>query len=408
MSSVNFTGEVKILRAKILSFKGTTADIQQQIIGIEVYEDIFSPFRTMNVVLRESVDFLNLFPFIGEELINIKIETPGTNRPIEGLFYVYRVSDRVQTKDKEVVYTLKAISQEWVTDINSKISKTFLGEPKVIVNELITQGLGSTRPILIGKTTNKTAFTAGYWSPVKCLNHLAKLTIGQKESPTFLFFENRNGFNFECINDLLLRSPYQTFNRDNFSRTLAGGNSLQTVVDPQQEYQSILEMSVPETGDFMRDMLEGKFKSTMFTYDITKGVMKENKFEFSKMGANQLNPNPGTSNKVVATEQSKVTTKQAQFATYNNISNVTNYKYHQHRQAFFNQLLKFKTMILVKGRTDYTVGQVMKLDIPKMKQMGVNNEDKILSGNYLLSAICHNIYKDGHKCTMELIKDSTL
>jgi len=33
-------------------------------------------------------------------------------------------------------------------------------------------------------------------------------------------------------------------------------------------------------------------------------------------------------------------------------------------------------------------------------------EDKIMSGIYLISAICHNITRKSHQCIIELIKDS--
>jgi hypothetical protein len=35
-------------------------------------------------------------------------------------------------------------------------------------------------------------------------------------------------------------------------------------------------------------------------------------------------------------------------------------------------------------------------------------EDKLLSGNYLIAALCHFINRESHECTIELIKDSYL
>lgn len=67
-----------------------------------------------------------------------------------------------------------------------------------------------------------------------------------------------------------------------------------------------------------------------------------------------------------------------------------------------------KVSINVFGRTDYSAGQRVHLSVPRSTQIKKNDdpEDKILSGNYLIGAICHLITLDSHQCTMELIKDS--
>jgi hypothetical protein len=46
------------------------------VLAITVYEDIFSPFISGSLTVRESFDLVNLFPFVGEEMIEIQIVTP--------------------------------------------------------------------------------------------------------------------------------------------------------------------------------------------------------------------------------------------------------------------------------------------------------------------------------------------
>jgi hypothetical protein len=77
------------------------------------------------------------------------------------------------------------------------------------------------------------------------------------------------------------------------------------------------------------------------------------------------------------------------------------------------QAESFKVTIKVKGRTDYTVGQVVYLDIntPSPAQNDDTPEDlvdQMFSGNYLVAAINHYIDREMHECTMELIKDSLI
>lgn len=410
---LDHTGDVKFHYVNVKSLTGKTADVSDQVVTIEVYEDIFVPFRTMNVTLKESNDFLNLFPFIGEEFVEIKLETPTTGKFIEGLFYVYRVSDRIQTRDKEVVYALKCISYEWLADINTKISKSFKGKCSDIAKELIQDGLATSKNVYLTETTNKTAFTGGFWSPIKCLNHMAKIAVGKNDSPTFLFFENKDGFVFECINDLLVNEPFQQFVKDNMTRQPEDDTGF-TRRNPEEEYKRILSMTTPDTGDFMDNMMNGMYKTTLWSHDGTKKYgIEENIYEIDKDDSqNLLNENKGYTENTPAVKNSKFMMVPKKMFLYNDIDNTTNDMHHQKRVAFFNNLMKFKVNLLVFGRTDYTIGQVMELWIPKMNQTledgdpDKDNEDEVLSGKYLLIALAHHFTREGHRCSMELVKNS--
>ena len=67
-----------------------------------------------------------------------------------------------------------------------------------------------------------------------------------------------------------------------------------------------------------------------------------------------------------------------------------------------------KIQVTVMGRTDYTVGMIVELDLNKMQPIQKNEDakDNIFSGRYIVSAINHYINRDKHECSMELIKDS--
>ena len=65
--------------------------------------------------------------------------------------------------------------------------------------------------------------------------------------------------------------------------------------------------------------------------------------------------------------------------------------------------------IVVPGRTDYTAGQKVNVKLDKVEPVSKNDtdtEDKMFSGDYIISAINHYISREMHECHMELIKDS--
>jgi hypothetical protein len=405
--ALSFAGDVELEKVILYNTSGKKANILGQVLSIEVYEDLFTPFRTLNVVLKDSVDYISKFPFIGEEYLDVKIYTPTLeNKAIQGKFYIYRIADRQPIRNREVVYTLKAISEEWVTDINTKLSQTFKGKCSELAQKIVENSLKTKKKINVESSINVTAFTAGYWPPIKCLNFLATNAISQKKSPTYLFYENREGFNFNAIETLLEQKTYQKFIRDNYTREM--DNDTFSQKNPEEDFKRILDLIVPDVGDYFNEIQNGRLKSHIITHDAATNSYKTGNYNADDQTL--LNPEKGYK-KPVAEPKGSTIVMNKHFMTYDNIPDATNADTVQKRESFFQNLMKFKMTMLVIGRTDYRVGQVMELSIPKSTEItsgNSNTDDPIVSGRYLLSAVAHYINKDYHRCSMELIKNSIL
>lgn len=413
---LRFAGDVNLEEVTLRTLNGQSANITGQVISLEIYEDMFTPFMSVSVVLRESVDYINLFPFVGEEYLEIKVSTPNIDQKIDSSFYIYKITDRMYTKEREVAYTLKGISKEYVVDANRKVSQTFKGNIGEIALTLAQKGgLNTDKTIFIESTTNKTAFTAAYWQPSKCLTYLATNAQNQNLSPTYLFYENRNGYNFRSIDELLKATTYHKFIKDNFTRSGMNDASVQATKDPQEDFKRILQLDVPVLSDYMEDIQTGRLKSRIVSHDLVTKQYTVKDFSVRKDTEHPptlLNKNPAYSPYAATNSISTLMIMPRHFANYTSFADVTNYSTAQKRMSFFQNLNKYKVNIEVLGRTDYTVGQVFELSIPKAtqitKEQNETAEDEILSGRYILSAISHMITKEGHICNMELIKNSII
>ena len=72
---VTFAGDVTINSLELIA-GSTKLDIRNQIANIEFFEDIFSPFITGKVVISDTQDLINRMPLIGQEILQVNIETP--------------------------------------------------------------------------------------------------------------------------------------------------------------------------------------------------------------------------------------------------------------------------------------------------------------------------------------------
>ena len=412
-TAIRFAGDVQLKQIILSSLNGQIANITNQVILIEIYEDLFSSFTTLSIVIRESVDYINLFPFVGEEYVDVDIVTPTMDQHIKGRFYIYKITDREYTSEREVVYAMKCIAEEFITDANTKISKAFSGNVSESAFKILGKdGFDTKKKLNVEATSNTSKFTANFWTPSKCLNYLATNAINASGSPSYLFYENRDGFNFRSIDSLLSAPPYHKFIKDNYTRTSIG-NSTQTTKDPKEDYKRIIEFSVPVLTDYINEIQSGRLKSRLITHDILtkKYTVKDYSVKKDPSPPTLLNPNPAYSKYATANNSSTMLFMPRYYGNFTNFSDVTNTKIVQKRMSFFQGLNKYKINIQVFGRTDYTVGQVVEVNVPKVTQItkrDTDPRDNILSGNYLISAISHIINRENHTCNIELIKNSVL
>ena len=128
---IRFAGDVSIEKIELISANGFGQEITNQVIAIGIYEDLFSPFISGVIAVKDSLDFINLFPLVGEEYVNIKVHTTsfqGEGLAIDDQYVVYKLTNRVQTGDRNMVYELHFISREALVDMNKKISKAYEGK----------------------------------------------------------------------------------------------------------------------------------------------------------------------------------------------------------------------------------------------------------------------------------------
>lgn len=412
-NKVRFAGDVDIEDVTIITSQGFAQTITPQVIGIEIYEDMFSSFITGKLILQDSQEISNLMPLIGEEIVRIKVVTPGLPKEdvYEKEFYIYKMDDRMKTQERELVYVLYFISKEAIVDLNKKISKAYSGKVSDIVEQLITTeyGLESKKQLNIEETANSTKFISNFWSPTKCLQYCSDNAINPAESPTYLFFENKYGLNFVSIDTIYKVAPLmQRFIWDNYSAEIGGGTSSR---DIEKDYQRVMSFDMSSVYNYMDRLQSGFYGGEIIYYDILSKqyVHTFHQPEFEK--EKHLNEYPLYSSNVAARPKGMLIYDHMYYNNYDGYSDTTNTKTILKRKALLAAAEAYKVNITVLGRTDYSAGQKVYLEVPKSTQIEETDtkddiEDKLLSGFYLIGAICHFISREKHECTMELIKDS--
>jgi len=413
--AARFAGDVSIDKVKIITRSGLAQDIAAQVITIQIFEDLFSPFISGSLIVRESLDLINLFPFAGEERLELEISTPSLQKGnIKSNFYIYKLTDRELLGDKSVVYQLHFISEEAVIDMNKKVSRVFGDKPDVIVDYLCKDsinGMQTKKNLNIESSSKVIKFISNFWSPTKAIQYATNGAVNNNDSPSYLFFENRDGFNFLSLETLYSNAVYQQFVYDKYTRDkLPKGGDAKNV---GQDYKRIDTISIPFGFDYIDRLRSGLFASKMISYDLTKkqyNMKMYNMFDHFD-GAKHLNQHNIASNKSIFRTNSTLINYPRANSTFSGFGDATNYRNEQKRLSLIKAAEANKIQIIVPGRCDYTVGQKINVRLYKVEPLSDRDEDnldKMFSGNYIIAAVNHHINRERHECNMELIKDSLM
>ena len=413
---IRFAGDVSVDNISVVTSRGMTQNITNQVIKVEIFEDLFSPFMSGIITVMESFDFINLLPFVGEEFVNINIHTPSLEQKdyIKQQFYIYKITDRIVSGDRTIFYQLHFVSREAIADVNKNISKPYSGLVSDIAKDLISNkefGLESTKAVNSEPTANRTKFISNYWSPVRCLNYVTNAAQGKSGTADYVFYENRKGFNFVSLESLYNQPAFQEFVYDNYAKdVLSDGRA---IFNLNEDYKRIIEYDVPVIADYLDKAKSGMYGSKIITTDpLSKKYYSKNySMNLDYNNTYHLNPHAPVTTELIRSPNSLVFTSPRQYGTHNGYGDLSNVKFIQRRLSQMMQAQNTKINVTVLGRTDYTVGMKVKVLLYKMqpiKKSEANQDvlDTILSGYYIVSAINHSINREKHECTMELIKDS--
>lgn len=411
---LRFAGDVSIDKVQVVTSSGFYQDITAQVINIEYFENIISPFISGCITVRESLDLVNLFPFAGEEFVDIEVSTPTLQQSkIKGRYYIHKLSERELIGDRNVVYRLHFISVEAIIDMNKKISKVYTGNISDIVKQLLTDkvnGLQTTKSIITDPTIRDAKFIANFWSPTQCINHLLEYAVNKNNTPNFVFFENRDGFYFISLESLYTNGVKQEFVYDKYTRDNLNSKGASTK-NISEDYKRILDLNIPVGFSYIDRIKSGSLSSKLISWDVTRkkyNVKLYNLFErFDKQV--HLNKFPLASNRAIFKSNSAIINLPRQTDNFAGFGDTSNYKILQERNSLMVLSSQSSIRIVVPGRTDYTAGQKVSVKLDKVEPVSkkdVDTEDKMFSGNYIISAINHYISREMHECHMELIKDS--
>ena len=387
-------------------------EIMDLVAELNIHEDMFNNTLSANIILEDTWNIIGRFPVVGHELITISLDTPEAENELILEFRVYKIDNYEKSSDRASVYTIQLISAEYLLNLGTTISKSY---PDSLTSEVVRNIFDemylmefdmSGKVVDIEPTQNVHDIWIPNWKPFDAINWLASKSVPEsKMGSNYVFYENRDGFNFKSIETLAdVDEPIATYYHGSKNTT----QERNSAVNVKDKHLLLNSYSVEHTFDIISNISMGMYASRVIYHDMLKRSYKVNDYnyvnnwpEHKHIGESMLVS--GTENHDVFQNNSLSFQKVIPIST--DASSLDDEA--QARLSQLQQLNSFKLNVTLQGDVNRKIGDIIAVEIPSAEQVDTELVlDPFYSGRYLVTALRHIINSTGHNTSMELVKDS--
>ena len=394
-------------------------DVTDMFEELNIFDSIFNPAMTGTILINDAFGLSNKLSFDGSEILIIDMGKTSDAAQIKKSFRIYKQSSRKSLNLNSEGYLLHFVSDEFILSQQIKISQafkdTYANITKKILNNYLSvvdidiavlEASDGIRSVVI---PNKTPFEA--------IDFCTKRAVNDKMSPTFLFFENKLGYNFVTTSTLLAKPAVHNINFQP-----------KNLSDPSGELMGAMHYEVVTQFDMNKNIKAGVYAGTFIGFDINTRTVANKIVDFDSLYKKSNHANKTANIGSITNKQGFKNTEmfgskkilypitafssndpyvRENDPTLANLEDDT-YNYLLQREAMMQNLMNLRMKIVMPGNFDLTSGLTANLRLPARseKAKGSDNVDHSLNGKYLIVATRHIITYEKHETIMEVATDS--
>jgi len=409
-------GDINIKEITLISQDGERRyDLLAQVKGINIYESIMSPVIFADLSVQDSIGLLQDFPILCEEYIAISFETPKTkSEPTKYIFRIRSVSDKqISENNKMNTYTLNLVSAEIIRNSVTRIANKSKLSPSDVVKSILTDDLGTEKPIRIDATKGVNAGVEyAARSPFSAIDVLRTAAISTRyPASSFVFFENKYGYHFVTIERLMEDGAKAQDQGNDVTDKEFFFDTRRNDSVKDMTFRNILAYNQMTFGDSISKLQNGGLTNFVSAYDFTRGNYSTRTY-VNNIGQDVFKT--ADTNRASTSSSNFDRSFGKRSATYRFIP-ISPDLYSADIQeklaiqtAYIQTLTQNIVQIYVYGDSDITVGDVIKCNFPASTSFDSNEGlSRLDGGNYLVSKLRHIIMngdRPQHAMSLELIK----
>lgn len=415
-----------LVKEIIIVTKKGLIDITNLYEEINLYDSIFMPVSSGNILIKDAVSLARGLMFDGSDVLLLEIHKSENSEVIKykKSFRIYSQSNRRNSGLNSEIYSLNFVSDEMIYSDQQRVNQSYDGFLySEIADKILLDYLNVSEKDKKGtfdKTIGIKKLVIPNLRPLEAIEWCAKRSVDEKKSPNFLFFQNRLGFNYASLSNLLTRPEILEVK---FHPKNMESNS------PLDEMQSVRALEIITDYNEIEKIRLGVNAGKFIGFDLITRVIKskdiayKDHFESLKHGNENYNItdiiNRGKKKNVEMFDSKKVLSNFGEYRKYSEYikshdptsiqkeDDIEDFAFH--RIAILKNLMSRRLKIVLPGNFDLSSGFNVKLIAPyfSSKERDQSDEDPIMSGKYLIVAARHVIGFDKHETLLEIATSSS-
>jgi hypothetical protein len=391
---------------------------------INIYDSMFMPCIRGEILIQDAIGLSSKLLLDGSEYLSMEILKGEESGPttFKKTFRIYKQSNRENINQNSEIYILHFASEEMIFSEQKKVNQSFNGTYTDIVNVILKKYLGVTSKKLglIENSKGLHTVIVPNLSPFDTMDWLSKRAVDSDSLPNFLFFENKYGYNFVSLTELIKREPIMNINFEPKNLSVSGG----------QEFYGAREAKIINSTNYIESIKNGVYSGKFIGIDLLTRKVNINQIDFNqtynktKVHLNKY-PNFTTAanrdgkdaahmfDSKVSLYAFATTRKDTSWVKENDAQTGTNiddtHAYVFQRAPILANLLQTTIHLNIPGNFGVTSGAIINLKMPiKSGKTEVGEGlDQTLTGKYIVTATRHVIKGDIHETVIEVATDST-
>jgi len=408
--------------------KGTEKfiDFSTAVSSIAYSESVTSPMSRVTLVLVNTNGLLSKIKIRGGEKVRLVIEHPGTKTKLnltddnDNTYYISSIINS-STESTRETFIAELVPKECFTNETTTLHKRYPAKGTTTlessVKNILQNELKTTRYLEqnIEKTYNNYTFMGNMKKPFTVLGWLCPKAIPVKggsgnETGTagYLFFENKNGYNFKSIDSLF----------DSGNEPIANYSYVETrgePGDPQANFHLVSPPLATKNVNIEENLRIGMYSSINYFFDLNTRKFYKNTYKLKE--SFDIMSHAGDDVSPILTEDLENSPSRVMVSMLDNgqmdisgqlVDNVDKrMEYQAQSVTRYNLLFSQSLNITVPLNLNLSVGEIIFLNFGEIttdeERKGL--KDKSKSGKYLISKLKHS-FGDKGLTGLQLVRDS--
>ena len=421
MSGFVLPGYYKLISAVVTPLNGDGIEILGLIPEFTIEESLDKDSIRGTASVYDNIGLLEDLPLRGEELLTIQIEDSLKNK-VTHEFAIYKITDvNIKKTNDGLTYKIHFMSKYSFEAMFRRIIEPFNDTISNIVENIFSNYYVGPKQLILEDTIGLFRCIIPNYTPMQSMNFLANRAYSRKSpSCSFRFFETSDNYYF--VSDEYLINRFLE-NKEEIKEFTFSDAVDKSGTEFLTQMKNLVDIKNSDRVNTAMDLASGSYRSNVIEIDLIKRQVtlpgKSNKYEYDYQKAKKnymsvsgkgegedshtdefINGYFTPENErryIVIRDYDDSGTQQLRGDQFipEIVSNRLAYRHHLNHTVVYAK---------AHGRLDLSVGDIINIKIPEFKMSPNPQQNRQLSGHYMINDLTHVFNKDIHQTDMKLVK----